>query len=262
MIMQRELCHIWGPFSIYSYGLAIAIGVIVFTYFALRHPWRSQIISQDKFIEIVALGLIIGILGGRILFILNSFHRFDHWTEIFDLWSGGLSILGSIIAILIVIPCYLHYLKIPILKFFDLAALFAPLIHAIARLGCFMAGCCYGKPTNLPWAITYTDQLSDAPLHIPLHPTQLYMSASYFIIFLFFYFVLQKRLKTPGLLLLAYLMSESVLRFSIDFLRDDREYFAWDTTHYLTAHQWIALGIFVISLGGLLLMRYTNKAKN
>jgi phosphatidylglycerol:prolipoprotein diacylglycerol transferase len=174
-------------------------------------------------------------------------------------WSGGLSVLGGIIAILLVIPWYLKYLKVPILSFLDVAALNAPLLHAISRLGCFMAGCCYGKASLLPWAITYTDVDSEAPLNIPLHPTQLYTALLLFLTFLFFRYVLQSRITTPGIMLMIYLMAESIIRFSMDYARNDIEYFSWDHDHIFSAHQWISIIMFCASLAGILILRYTKK---
>jgi phosphatidylglycerol:prolipoprotein diacylglycerol transferase len=258
-MMRHEILHIWGPISIHSYGLAMAIGVFLFTWLCLRHPWRASLVSKEKLIEIVCISLFSGIAGARLLFVINSWHRFDSFGELFHIWSGGLSLLGSIIAILFIIPPYLYFNKIPVLPLLDLAALYAPLLHAITRLGCFMAGCCHGKPTSLPWAITYTDLHSEAPLYIPLHPTQLYLSAALFITFLFFYFIVQKRIYHFGQLIMLYLMIESVLRFSIDYWRNDIEYFAWDTLHVLSAHQWIAACIFLISFIGYII---TQRSKS
>jgi len=260
-MLKREICHLWGPFSIYSYGLAMAIGILVFTWLCLQHPWRAKLISKESFIEAISLSLIVGLIGGRLLFILNSFDRFDSWTELFTLWNGGLSVMGGFIAILCIMPIYLKKNNVPVLPILDLAALYAPLLHAIARLGCLMAGCCFGLPSNLPWAITYTDRMSEAPLNIALHPTQLYMSGTLVVIFLFFYFVLQKRVKAPGQMLMAYLMAESMLRFGIDYLRNDKEYFPWDTSHIITANQWLALGMFIVSLAGCLVIHYTYTKK-
>jgi len=264
-MMQRELCHIWGPFSVYSYGIAMALAIMVFTIACLRHPWRKKLISEDAFIEVVMLSLIVGLAGARALFLINSFDQLDSYADIFSLWNGGLSILGSIIAIVLVMPWYLRRIKVAILPLLDLAALNAPLIHVIARLGCFMAGCCYGRPTNLPWAITYTDPFSQAPQHIGLHPTQLYASILMLLVFAFFYFYLQKKVKAPGQMLMAYLMAEGAVRFSMDFLRDDIEYFPWDTHHILSSNQFLALGMFSSSLVISLIIHYTyihNKQKN
>ena len=258
-MMRRELLHLCGPFSIYSYGLAIAIGLMVFTMLCLKNKTITRIISTEKFIETVGLSLIVGLSGARILYLLNSWHRIESFGEIFAVWSGGLSALGGIIAILIIIPWYLKYIKVPALPLLDVAALNAPLLHAISRLGCFMAGCCYGRPSNVFWAITYTDVDSEAPMNIPLHPTQLYTALLLLITFFIFRYIIYKRVTTPGFMLMIYLMAEAIIRFSMDYVRDDIEYFTWDTRHIFSAHQWISIAMFCTSLAGMVILRYTKK---
>lgn len=249
-MMSRELLHIWGPISIYSYGFAIAVGLLAFVWLFLRNPLCKSLISKDKFIETVSLSLIVGLAGARFLFVINSLSRFESFGELFTLWSGGLSMLGGLLAILIFLPWWLKRNNVPILPFLDLAAIYAPLLHSISRLGCFMAGCCYGQITSLPWGITYTDLQSEAPLNVPLHPTQLYMSAILFCTFLLFYFVIQKKVRCSGQLLMLYLIVESSLRFTIDYWRADIEYFAFDSWQLFSAHQWISLGMFGASIIG------------
>ncbi len=243
--MRRELLHIWGPFSINSYGLAILIGLLVLMWFMQQHPLRKKLLSKDQFIDTLLIGIFIGIAGGRLLYVLNEWDSIDSFIDVFKLWEGGFSVLGSILGILFFLPLYLKKLKIPVVPFFDLAALHAPLLQSIARIGCFFAGCCYGAATNVGWAIMYTDQKSLAPLYEYLHPTQLYSSALLLSIFLFMYFIAQKTCKKPGQLFTLYLILVSLERFIVDFLRDDRIFFTGDTTHVLSTYQIIALLIAV-----------------
>lgn len=258
-MMRRELLHLCGPFSIYSYGLAIAIGLIVFSYLCMKNKTIMRIISAERFIETVGISLIVGLTGARVLYLLNSWRQIESYGEIFAVWSGGLSVLGGIIAILIVIPWYLKYIKVPVLPFLDAVSVNAPLLHSIARLGCFMAGCCYGKPSSLAWAITYTDVDSEAPVNIPLHPTQLYTAFLLLITFLIFRYIIYPRIKTPGTMLMIYLVFEGIIRFSMDYVRDDIEYFTWDKVHIFSAHQWISLGMIFMGLAGIVILRYTKK---
>lgn len=258
-IMRRELINIGGCFSMYSYGLAIAIGILVFVSLCLRHPWRKKMLSSDAFIQATVFGALLGVTGCRLLFAASNWYRFDHWYEVFYLWDGGLSMLGGIIAILIFMPLYLWYHKIPIFSLFDLAALYAPILHAIARLGCFMAGCCYGMHTNVPWAITYTDLGSEAPLNIALHPTQLYTSIALIVAF-FLLRSMQNRVM-PGQLLMLYLMCEAAIRFSIDYFRNDHEFFALPQMKIFTVHQWIALALFVASFAGFVILKKVHLSR-
>lgn len=241
--MKFKLLHIWGPFSIHSYGLFITLGIFAFTWLIRKHKQFTQLKLQNKFIEILMVGIISGLVGGRLLSIIVEPETFNGLLEMIAFWQGGFSVLGSVLGVLAVVPWYLKKINVPILPFFDLAAIHAALLQSIARLGCFFAGCCYGITTHLPWATTYTDPQTIAPLHVPLHPTQLYSSATLFVIFLLMYFVIQNRFKKPGQLLTIYLMLASTERFIIDFWRADRVLIG--NTFSFT--QLIALGIVISS---------------
>lgn len=242
--MYRDLLHIYGPFYIHSFGVMIALGLIVFMWLVQRHPRFNSIITQDQFHAVLAYAIIAGVVGGRILYVISSWDLLDSPLEAFEIWRGGLSVLGSIFGIIIIMPLYLYKQHIPILPLFDLAALHAPIIQAIARIGCFLAGCCYGMPSNMPWAVTFTDPECPAMCLVPLHPTQLYSALFSLSNFLLMYFVLQYYFKKPGQLLGAYIVLASCDRFFIDFWRADRIYFACPSIAALSMHQWIALGLF------------------
>ncbi|MCA9770096.1 prolipoprotein diacylglyceryl transferase [Candidatus Dependentiae bacterium] len=257
--MYRKLIHFYGPFSINSFGVMIAIGLGIFTWLTLRHPWREKLISKDSFIQVLSIGTIVGIIGGRILFIISDWKYITRWYDIFAIWEGGFSLLGTVISIAFFLPMYLKKINIPILPFCDLVALHAPLLQSISRIGCFIAGCCYGSQTQLLWNITYTHHDAFAPLCIPLHPTQLYSAIGLFFIFLLMYFITQKLVTKPGQVLYSYLMLVSSERFIIDFFRGDREFYAF--FHLFSIHQYIAFGIFFIA-SILLLLTLINKKKN
>jgi phosphatidylglycerol:prolipoprotein diacylglycerol transferase len=136
------------------------------------------------------------------------------------LWEGGFSVLGSISAVALVLPLYIMKLNIPLLPFLDLIALHAPLLQSVARVGCFLAGCCYGTPTSSPIGFTYTDHESIAPLYQSLHPAQLYSAVALMLIFVFLYFAVQKVVSRPGQLFGCYLSLVGIERFVIDFFRE------------------------------------------
>jgi len=225
--MFPRLLHIYGPLWVHSYGTIIAIGFLVFLFITYRHPKRTLLISGEQYLDTLFLGLLAGIVGGRILFVISDWYYFwEHPLDSILPWVGGFTVLGSIIGILITIPPYLHYHKIPILPLLDLVSQFAPLLQAISRIGCLMAGCCYGilAPT-IPWAITFTNPESTIPpylLGLPLHPTQIYLSLASFGIFLFLYFFSHLFVSKAGQLTCIYLILESLSRFTIDFWRGDR----------------------------------------
>jgi phosphatidylglycerol:prolipoprotein diacylglycerol transferase len=202
----------------------IALGFLTFLYLTIRHPLRKKLIDKEAYLNLVFLGLISGVVGGRILYIISAPQDFaDNWIEIFYPWIGGFVVLGSIIGVLVTVPLYLYKHHVPALPVLDLAATYAPIMQSIARFGCLGAGCCYGATApDLPWAITFTSPYSIAPIHVPLHPTQIYTSIASLCIFFIVWGLSKKLFSKPGTTLFLYLILENIARFTIDFWRGDR----------------------------------------
>ena len=121
--------------------------------------------------------------------------------------------------------------------------------HAIGRLGCFAAGCCWGVECHLPWAVTFTNpaanEITGVPLNVPLHPTQLYESFSEFTIFAILLWRFGKPHK-DGAIVSLYLMLYAGVRFLVEFVRFHEQGNLWGTP--LDASQWISLGLFVLGV--------------
>ncbi len=166
--------------------------------------------------------MVFGILGARIVyFAVDNFAdlRADPYS-FFRIWEGGLVFYGGVLAGIATLVIFSRRHRVPLLLLTDAFA--APLLlsHAIGRLGCLAAGCCYGKETTLPWALTFTNPASLAPRFLALHPTQLYESIGNFVLFLGL-FALSKRPLKRGTLTSLYLVSYGVFRFFMEFLRGD-----------------------------------------
>lgn len=135
----------------------------------------------------------------------------------------GFVFFGGAIAAILTLLIYMKKKQLPVLKTADFFAVALPLGHAIGRIGCFLAGCCAGKPTDMPWGVTFTNPHSLVDpryLGVPLHPTQLYEVLCNLILF----FVLQYYYKKPhknGAVLAAYVIGYCVIRFCIEFFRGD-----------------------------------------
>lgn len=243
--MARELLHIYGPFSIQSFGLAIAAAIAVFTVLVLRDPKRPHIISQDAFVDLLMIGSCVGFLGARLLYIFGEWHSLS-LIDMLSIWNGGFSFLGGAISVTLIMPWYIKKQGIPFLPFADLVCLYMPLLQSIARLGCLAAGCCFGQASTLPWAITYTDPDSFAPCHIPLHPTQLYSSIGLLIIFLALYYGAQRICSKPGQIAGLYFIGIGIERCMVDFWRADHEYLA--NIEILSLHQILAVSLVVFGL--------------
>lgn len=225
--MCPRLLSIYGPIAIQSYGLMIVVGLIIFLGITYFHPRRAQLMSGDAYLNAVFLSLLVGVIGGRVLGVIADWESFKlNPIEIFYPWVGGFVVVGAIIAIVAIMPIYLYFKRLPILSSLDFAAVYAPLIQAVARFGCLLAGCCYGAQATQGswWAITFTNPEAHMPsslLGVPLLPTQVYaavLSAGIFIMML----LLQKHFSRIGQALFFYLMSENIARFLVDFWRGDR----------------------------------------
>lgn len=256
--MYPQILHLYGPVWIYGYGLMIVMGFLLFLYATINHPIRKFLMSADTYFTMLFVGLLGGVIGGRGLFVLTNWHHFSRtpW-EMFYPWVGGFMISGSIIGITLLLPWYLWYKYVSIIPALDFVSVYAPLMQSIARIGCLLAGCCYGAPSSLslPWAVYFTHPAGSAPLFIHLHPTQLYASAASFIIFLILKsFTRYKKLKN-GMLTVSYLLLENLARFTVDFWRGDRAELItvnfFDFTFRLSEPQLITVGfsalVFIIA---------------
>lgn len=244
--MCRELLHIYGPLSINSYGTCILIGIVIGLWLFLRDDRRIKLVSTDQTVNGFMLCIVIGLIGARVLAIAENPESFTTFSDIFALWKGGFSFLGAVVSIAFFLPLYLAYQKIPILPTLDLASIYVLFMESIARLGCFMAGCCYGKPTYMPWGIVYTNQDSLAPLYTKIHPTQLYSAGLALSAFCCLYILSKKIALKQGQLFALCLLLTSSIRFCVDFWRADREFLR--AVSLFSIHQLIALGIIACAL--------------
>ena len=241
--------HIYGPLWINSYGVMIVLGLLTFMYLSFYDSGREKIISDDLYKKMIFWGIIAGFIGGRLYVVITEWDIFsDNPWEVCYPWVGGLGIIGTIIGIFIGLFFYFRRNNIPMLRTFDLVALYTPVFQSIARLGCFFAGCCFGLPvaTDAWLAVTYKNRACLAPLHIPLHPAQLYASAASFLIFVILYYGIRPRLRRPGFILWSYFMLESTARIFVEQWRADKV--AFSST--LSSAQVCAAMLFVIGFVG------------
>jgi phosphatidylglycerol:prolipoprotein diacylglycerol transferase len=209
-----------GKLHIYSYGLMIAIGIVAGLFVARRQAVREGI-DPNKIIDITFYLLVTALIGSRLLFVLMNFQEYAaDPIRILKIWEGGLVFYGGLLPAVAIGIWYITRLGLPVWQVADIFAPSVVIVHAFGRIGCFLAGCCYGKPSTLPWAVTFTDPRSLAPQGIPLHPAQLYSSFSLFAIFAFL-ILLRKRKAFHGELFWTYTLIYSIFRFFIEFLRGD-----------------------------------------
>ncbi len=233
----------WGPITFYSYGLMLGFGFLVASTLATRRASRIGL-NPAQIQTLSGIVLLAGIAGARAVYVLLNWEMFDsNWLEIFRLDHGGLVFYGGLTGGIFAGVWYLRRAQLPLWK--TVCLMIPPLVlaHAIGRIGCFLNGCCYGRPTHLPWGVVF-------PLEtFSRHPTQLYESGALVLLF-FLLKELERRDPKPGTVLLTYGVLYGTWRFLIEFLRGDNPVVAWG----LTAFQWMSLPL-AVGCGWFLLRR-------
>ena len=211
-----------GPLTIHTYGALYALGILTAVALAEYRHRRSG--GEPEVIVDMALPVVLGvILGARALFIIvEREYYLQNPMEIFMVWKGGLvfygGLMGGALAFIIIT-------RVRKLELWDMADTVAPgvaLGHALGRLGCFFAGSCYGRPTDVAWAVTYTDpnSLARDVLGIPVHPTQIY-SAAFLVLLSGILLFIGSRSAFRGQMIASYGILYGTFRFFIEFLRGD-----------------------------------------
>lgn len=210
-----------GPLTVYTYGMFVAAGFLLGVALAVREA-RRQGMPYERVADLGFYILLGAIVGSRLLYVmLNAGYFISRPLDIFKIWQGGLVFYGGLAAAVALAVWHMRRHSLPVWKTTDLFAPSLAVGHAIGRLGCFSAGCCYGRPAEgLPWAVTFTNPESLAAKGIPLHPTQIYESIGEFAIFLFLMSFKQRK-AFDGQLILIYGMAYPVLRFIVEFWRGD-----------------------------------------
>lgn len=227
--MHPELFHI-GSFPINTYGVLLALALL-FGIFISAHVGARDGVPRERMYDL-GLWMVLGaIVGSKILLLWTEPGYRENPLHLFSLdflRSGGVfygGLIGAIITGYIGVRRY----GLPWWKVADACACGIPLGQAIGRLGCFSAGCCWGKPTSGWYGVQFTEaghKVTDVPIvdatgaALHLHPTQLYEAGATLLIF-FFLLWLHKRKRFSGQVFLAYAMLYAVTRFVIEFYRDD-----------------------------------------
>lgn len=210
----------FGGFTVYTYGFFVAAGFFTAVLY-LSKTVKKDIISQENLYSLFLYSIIAAIAGARILYVLTNIGVFMREPlAVFKIWQGGLVYYGGFILAVLYVIWYSKRKKIPLARLSDAMAPALGLGHFFGRLGCFFAGCCYGKSCSLPWAVTFSGENTLALRGIPLHPTQLYEAFGNLAIFVFLHFY-NKKERAAGKTFALYLITYSVLRFTIEFFRGD-----------------------------------------
>ena len=236
--MFNDLFTVFG-ITVHGYGLMIGLGVIG----ALMMAWhrsKARGLSDDTATSLVLLAVIVGFIGGKIFFILTHISGFLR-DPLGSLGSEGFVVYGGII--FGTLACYLYCRNKGqnFLRWADILLPGVALAQGLGRIGCFLAGCCYGRPTDSGWGVVFP-RGSMAPSGVPLIPTQLYSAAGDLLLCLML-LLIDRREHPDGSILSWYLISYSTGRFFIEFFRNDVR----GSVGVLSASQFI--GLFILAAG-------------
>jgi phosphatidylglycerol:prolipoprotein diacylglycerol transferase len=209
-----------GPLSIKTYGFFIAVGFLTGIALALAEAKRLNF-DRQFILDLAFYIILAALIGSRAYYVFSNLSYFiQHPLDIFKVWQGGLTFIGGFICALATCIYMIQKRGMPLWETLDI---FAPSLAVgvfFGRLGCFSAGCCYGSPCDLPWAVTFTDPHTLARPDIALHPTQLYSAGGALITFLVL-FLLRKRKSFHGQLTLLWVMLYCSFRSVIEQFRGD-----------------------------------------
>ena len=233
-----------GPITIYTYGVLIATAFFLGLALAARQA-RVEGEDPQKIMDLSFYILISAIVGSRLLYIVVEYKEYiSNPLRIFKVWEGGLVFYGGFIMAMAVVIIYVRRHEMNLWKVGDILAPSVAIGQGVGRLGCFFAGCCYGRETDVPWAFIFKDPNTLAPMDVHLHPTQLYDSANGFIIFAAL-LILRKFKKFDGQLFWTYTLLYAVGRFIVEIFRGDERGFV---TASLSTSQFIAIPLLAISI--------------
>lgn len=250
---MRAILFEIGPIKVYGYGLMIIIGI--FAAFSVAQRRAKKIgLDPDKVFDLGLMCGVGGILGAKLLYLITE------WRDIVNGGMGlreimfGFVVYGGIIGGILAGYLYCRWKKLSFLKHFDLVMPSIALAQGFGRIGCFLAGCCYGRETDAWYGMEFNHSVYQNMVGVKVIPTQLVMSVANFVHFFLLIF-LAKKVKKDGVIAGCYLLFYSIGRFLIEFLRDDPR----GGVGVLSTSQFISLFIFA---AGLIMTLFFGLRKN
>jgi phosphatidylglycerol---prolipoprotein diacylglyceryl transferase len=245
-----------GSFPVNTYGVFLALAFLAAIFVTARLAARDGL-PKDKIYDLCLWLLLSSLIGSKVLMFFTEAEYRQNPKLLFSLdflRSGGV-FYGGLLGGIIVGYFLMRRWKLPWWKTADACAPGIALGNVLGRQGCFSAGCCWGKPTSLPWGVRFTElghEITGVPTDNHLHPTQLYESFAMLLVF-FFLLWLHKRKKFSGQVILAYALIYAAVRFMIEFVRDDPrgDIFGLTSLTGLSTSQMIGI---VVGIGALVLM--------
>ena len=247
--MYPELFNV-GPVTVYSYGVLLAASYLLGLQLA-RARARRWGLDPSRVLDLGIYIIIAALVGAKLLLLVVDFDQFRHSPgDMLALARSGGVFYGGLTLAVAVAFWYIHKHRLP---FWTTCDVFAPGIalgHVTGRMGCLAAGCCYGKPTTLPWGITFSNPLAAAnagtPLGVALHPTQIYEAGGELLILILLLSTERKGRPFAGRTFWAYMLLYAISRFIIEFYRGDPRGMVFGV---LSTSQFISVILAPLSLG-------------
>lgn len=248
---------IWefGNFSLRSYGVMAAIGFLAATW-VINWNRKFANLNGDQATGLVLWAMVAGVVGARIFYVIQFWQLFEHnlWN-IFRIDRGGLVFYGGFFLAIGAIALFCRLNRLDLIRVLDLFTPALAIGHAAGRIGCFLNGCCYGKPTQCLLGVVYPAGSEPARRYgeLALHPVQLYETGINILIFGLMLLLVRRTRR--GVAMSAYLIIYGLIRFADEFFRGDHQQF-WNG---FTPAQVIGLGM--VPVGILLLCYFQRQAR-
>jgi len=211
--------------TVYTYGVLLAAAYLLGLKLAMVRA-KSRGLDQTRVLDLGIYIIISALVGAKLLLLITDFRSFvSSPSELLSLARSGGVFYGGLILAVVVALWYIRRIGLPLWTTCDVFAPGIALGHVVGRMGCFFAGCCYGKPTTVPWAITFTDQFAQAnvgtPLNQPLHPTQIYEAGAEALILIVLLLTESRGKRYPGRTFWLYMLLYAISRYIIEIFRGD-----------------------------------------
>src|SRR5436190_6128922 len=224
-LLELRSIPIVGQITLYTYGVLLAAAYLLGLKLAIVRA-NHRGLDSNRVLDLGIYIIISALIGAKLLLLVTDFNTFRaDPRELFTLLRSGGVFYGGLILAVTVALLYIRRIGLPLWTTCDVFAPGIALGHVVGRFGCFFAGCCYGRPTTVPWAITFTNAYAAAnvgtPLNIPLHPTQLYEAGAEALILVVLLATESRGRTYPGRTFWLYMLLYAISRFIIEFYRND-----------------------------------------
>jgi phosphatidylglycerol:prolipoprotein diacylglycerol transferase len=256
--MYPILLELGPTITVYTYGVLLAAAYLLGLKLAMSRA-KARNLDQTRVLDLGIYIIISALIGAKLLLLVTEFRTFTaNPRELLTLARSGGVFYGGLIVAVVVALWYIRRIGLPLWTTCDVFAPGIALGHVVGRFGCFFAGCCYGKPTDAAWAITFTNPAAAAnvgtPLGVPLHPTQLYEAGAEALILALLLATESRGRRFPGRTFWLYMLLYAVSRYVIEMFRGDPR----GAVGIFSTSQFISVLLVPLSIVMLLYLRRQN----